>query len=208
MMKKRIALFGGTFDPIHLAHTKVVHTAVDYLQADRAVFIPAKRSPLKDSFPQATDEQRICMIKYAIAGNQRFDVSDYELKGPAPSFTLNTVKHFKATFGPATSLYWLMGADAVRDLCKWYGVNELLDLCTLTTMVRPCCPKPDFSRFNPVLGRKKVKQLQANLLETPLINISSTQVRALLSQGKDASHFLAPEVYAYIKKERIYQVGR
>ena len=205
MIQKRIAMFGGTFDPIHMAHTKVVHSAVDYLKADRVVFIPAKRSPLKDSFPQATDEQRIHMIQCAIAGNQRFDVSDYELKGPAPSYTLNTVKHFRETFGPSTSLYWLIGADAVKDLCKWYGVKELLGLCTLTVMVRPCCPQPDFGQFNTVLGKKSVKQLQSNLLRTPLIDISSTQVRALLSQGKDASHFLSPEVYAYIKERGIYK---
>jgi nicotinate-nucleotide adenylyltransferase len=207
MKQKKIALFGGTFDPIHLAHTKVVQAAIDYLHVDRVVFIPAKRSPLKDAFPQATDEQRLHMLECAISGNNHFDVSDYELNGPAPSYTLNTIKHFKDILGPTYSIYWLMGADAVKDLGEWYGVTELMDLCIPTVMVRPGCPHPDFSPFKVFLGEERIKKLQSNLLQTPLIDISSTQVRALLSQDKDARKFLAPEVYAYILSEGMYKTG-
>jgi nicotinate-nucleotide adenylyltransferase len=93
MLTRRIALFGGTFDPIHLGHTTVADAAARQIGAERVIFIPAKISPLKGFFPFASDTDRLKMIELAIAGHELFAASDCELKRPAPSYTLDTVRN-------------------------------------------------------------------------------------------------------------------
>ncbi len=104
MAKRKLALFGGTFDPIHLGHTTVAAAAAEHIGAEKTVFIPAKCSPLKDFFPEATDDDRLAMIALAIAGNEKFQLSDYELKKPEPDYTLETVRQFQAEYGRRTSI--------------------------------------------------------------------------------------------------------
>jgi len=92
-------LFGGTFDPIHLGHTAVATAAAEYIGAEEIVFIPAKCSPLKESFPKASDDDRLQMIALAIAGDKKLQLSNYELKKAEPSYTLETVRQFQADYG-------------------------------------------------------------------------------------------------------------
>jgi nicotinate-nucleotide adenylyltransferase len=136
MNNKRIIMFGGTFDPVHLGHTTVASAAADYIEADKIIFIPAKRSPLKEALPRASDIDRLNMLSLAIKNRKYFEVSDYELSKPAPSYTLDTVKHFKSIYGNEFSFYWLVGADSINDLIYWYGITELIDLCNLSMMYR------------------------------------------------------------------------
>ena len=90
----KIILFGGTFDPIHLGHTKVTKSAFDTIGASKLIFIPAKQSPLKQKGPRVSDEHRVNMIKLAIEGIPEFEVSEYEINKKKPSYTLETVRHF------------------------------------------------------------------------------------------------------------------
>ncbi len=205
MARKRIALFGGTFDPIHLGHTTVAQAAAQQIDAEKVIFVPAKISPLKGFFPFARDEDRLRMIELAIAGNHVFAVSDNELKRPAPSYTLDTVRHFKAEYGPETVIHWLLGADGVGDLVHWYKIQELIDECHLTTMRRPGYPPPDFRRFEPSWGPPRVAKLKQDVIETPLVNISSTEVRRRVAAGEDVSGMLHPDVIQYIRTHRLYR---
>ena len=116
MARRTITLFGGTFDPIHLGHTTVARAAAELIRAEKIIFIPAKRSPLKGFLPRASDEDRLQMITLAIADEERFEVSDYELSKPAPSYTLETVRRFQKACGADTSIHWLIGADGIDDL--------------------------------------------------------------------------------------------
>jgi len=99
MTKRKIILFGGTFDPIHLGHTTVAAAAGEKIEAEKVIFIPAKRSPLKAFFPHACDGDRLTMVKLAIAGNKAFETSDYELKKSGPNYTIETVKYFQEVLG-------------------------------------------------------------------------------------------------------------
>ena len=121
MVKSKIALFGGTFDPIHLGHIAVIADAAEHIGAEKIILIPAKRSPLK-VFPEASDDDRLAMIALTIAGNKNFQTSDYELNRQEPSYTLETVREFQAEYGSATSIYWLTGADSINELPRWYGI--------------------------------------------------------------------------------------
>jgi nicotinate-nucleotide adenylyltransferase len=205
MVKKKIALFGGTFDPIHLGHTTVAAAAAEYIGAEKILFIPAKRSPLKDFSPEAGDDDRLAMIALAIADNEMFQLNDYELRKPQPSYTLETVRHFQADYGDNASLYWLVGADSVDELSHWFGIIELIDGCNLCVMFRAGCKSPDFAKFKNVWGTARVEKLQRNVIRTPLIDISSTEIRNRLVSGRDVTGMLAPQVADYIRKHGLYQ---
>ncbi|MHC4158045.1 MAG: nicotinate (nicotinamide) nucleotide adenylyltransferase [Planctomycetota bacterium] len=205
MAARKIVLFGGTFDPIHLGHTVVAEAAAEHIGADKIIFIPAKRSPLKDSLPRAGYDDRLAMMTLAIAGNEKFQMNDYELKKTGPSYTLETVRCFQTQLGSDTSIYWLVGADSIDELPHWYKVIELIDECDLCVMFRASYDPPDFTKFEPIWGAARVEKLQRNIIPTPLIDISSTEIRNRLAAGLDVSDMLAPSVADYIHKRGIYQ---
>jgi nicotinate-nucleotide adenylyltransferase len=205
MLKRKIALFGGTFDPIHLGHITVAGDAAKHIGAEKIIFIPAKRSPLKGFLPRASDNHRLQMISLAIAEQKSFEVSDCELKKPAPSYTLETVREFQAEYGSDTLIHWLMGADSIEDLTYWLGVVELIDTCNLITMYRAGCEPPDFAKFEALWGPKRIEKLQQNIVQTPLIDISSTEIRNRLAAGRDVTDMLHPAVADYIRKHGLYQ---
>jgi nicotinate-nucleotide adenylyltransferase len=203
MDERKIALFGGTFDPIHIGHTAVAGAAGEHIGADKVVFVPARRSPLKAFFPQAGDEDRLKMISLAISGNSRFDISDYELKKQGAGYTLETVRYFRRRFGGAL-VYWLIGADALNDLPHWYGIGELIDECNLAVMYRAGFKPPDFSKFQSIWGDQRVNKLRQNTIATPLIDVSSTEIRKRLAAGQDVSGMVCPEVLQYIREHGLY----
>lgn len=205
MNKRKIALFGGTFDPIHLGHTRVAADARRCVGAEKIIFIPAKCSPLKGFPPRASDADRFNMIALAIAEEKNFEVSDFELNKLAPSYTLETVRKFQKDFGDELSIHWLVGADGVDDLVYWYKIVELIDACHLTTMYRAGCERPDFSRFERLWGRQRVEKLQRDIIQTPLIDVSSTEIRRRLAAGDDVSDMLHPAVAHYIREHSLYQ---
>ena len=205
MTKRKIALFGGTFDPIHIGHTIVAAAAAEHIGAEETIFIPAKRSVLKEFFPEAGDDDRLKMIALAISENKNFRASDCELKNPLPSYTLETVRQFRTKYGSDTSVYWLVGADSVDDLPRWYGIVELIDECNLCVMYRAGFAPPDFAGFEAVWGSKRIQKLQRNIIKTPLIDISSTEIRKKLALGHDATDMLHPLVADYIHRNGLYQ---
>ena len=204
-MKRRIALFGGSFDPVHVGHTGVARAAAEYLNAESVIFIPAKCSPLKGCLPRAGDDDRLKMIELATANDNAFAVSDCELRRPSPSYTLDTVHQFQAEYGSAVSVHWLLGADSVNDLVHWHGIGELLDACTLSVMVRGRYETPAFEKYIPLWGSERVEKLRRNVVPTPKIDVSSTEVRERLRRGEDVSEMLAPEVESYIRQRGLYE---
>jgi nicotinate-nucleotide adenylyltransferase len=208
MVTTRIALFGGTFDPVHLGHTTVAAAAARQLDARQVILVPAKLSPLKGFFPFASDADRLRMIELAVAGNDLFAVSACELHRPAPSYTLDTVRQFQRDYGPRTSIHWLIGADGIGDLVHWYKIEELIDECHLTAMRRPGYPAPDIDRFEPLWGPQRVAKLKGDMIETPLVDISSTEVRKRLAAGQDVAGMLHPDVIEYIYTHKLYRKTR
>ena len=204
MGHRRITLFGGTFDPVHLGHTTVADAAARQIEAQEVVFIPAKCSPLKGFSPNANDDDRLEMILRATADNDSFAVSNCELKRPAPSYTLDTVRQFKQRYGPDTHVHWLLGADSLPDLVHWYRIRELIDECNITTMQRAGYPAPDFERLASIWGTERTAKLKRDVVETPLVDISSTEIRKRLAQGGDVSGMMHPDVIAYIREHNLY----
>lgn len=205
MKQRKTALLGGTFDPVHLGHVTVAGYVAQYIGVEKIIFIPAKRSPLKSSLPAASGNHRIKMISLATAENEIFQVSDYELNRPAPSYTFQTVSHFQKELGSDCLLYWLVGADCIDELPHWYRITELIERSNLTIMCRAGFKEPDFSRFAGILSAGCIKKLQENVINTPLVDISSTEIRKRLATGLDAAGMLHPAVEEYIRKHKLYR---
>ncbi len=205
MVERKIVLFGGTFDPVHIGHTTVAAEAANHIRAEKVIFVCAKRSPLKFLLPKAGDEHRLKMIELAIAGVENFQTSDYELKKTGPGYTLETVRKFQTDFGSGVSIHWLVGADTVEELPRWYKINELIDNCVISVMYRAGFKCPDFQHLTDILGPARVKKLQQNVIKTSLINISSTRIRNRLAAGQEVTDMLCPAVAEYIRKRNLYR---
>ena len=204
-MIKKIALFGGTFDPIHNGHIQVAQYAANEIDAEKVILIPAKRSPHKKAMPIAGAEDRIKMISLAIADKSAFEISDCEIRRPDPSYTLETINYFRSKYPPDTKLYWLIGADSLKDLVKWYKIRDLMDICQICVMFRAGFEKPSFDKFIPVFGLEHVEKLVENVIEAPLIEISSTDIRGKIASGQNVEKLVHPDVLKYIIENNLYK---
>ena len=135
--QQAILLFGGTFDPIHHGHLIVARQVAERLGVKKVVLIPSARPPHKHSSVVANAEHRLRMVQLAVEADALFDVCDCELRRAGVSYTLDTVRHLRDLHGPAIRLYWLIGADTIRELPNWHKLADLLNECTIVTASRP-----------------------------------------------------------------------
>jgi nicotinate-nucleotide adenylyltransferase len=204
-MKRKVLLFGGSFDPIHNGHTVVARHAIGHVGADELVFIPAHRSPHKRLFPGARAAERLRMTELAITGEKMMSVSDCEIKRDPPSYTIDTVRFFHGRYGKDVELYWLVGGDVLEDLPRWYRIRELLDECTICLMLRPGFDALRLDKFVDVFGQERVGKLERNIILNPLVDISSTEIRRRVAAGEDTSQMVHPSVEAYIREHGLYR---
>lgn len=122
---RKIALFGGTFDPVHSGHLEAAKKAVEALQLDQVIFIPCRRSPHKIAGPSATDQDRLEMLKIATAEYPWAEVNDYEIKKAPPSYTWETVRHFKTRLDQNTQFSLIIGLDQWEKLPLWKNIKNL-----------------------------------------------------------------------------------
>ena len=136
------------------------------------------------------------MLKLAVTGDNLFDVSAVELNRGEPSYTIDTVRLLKKKMGEDCEFYWLLGADMLKDLMKWHKINELINECNISIMNRGGFDRPNFDGLP--------EKLRQNQIQTPLIDISSTEIRRKIANEQDIRELVAPEVSAYIQKHKLY----
>ncbi len=195
-MKNNIILFGGSFDPIHIAHIKMADFAFKKLDAKQLIFIPAKQSPFKKQRPLFDDDDRIKMIEKVIENRSNFSVSDFEIHRQSPSYTIDTVKHFANIF--TSQIFVLIGADMLKDLHNWHKIDELLTICDISIMNRGGYEKLNFDNFQNIMGQKLTEKLKRNTIDTPFIEISSTEIREKLLNHQSTDGLLDKKVQNYI----------
>jgi len=203
--QKGILLFGGSFDPIHNGHLIVARAVAETLGVEKVVLIPSANPPHKQKMILASALDRLEMAQLAVAGDKLFEVSDCELRREGPSYTLDTVLYFREVYAPDITLYWLIGADTVRELPLWYKVGELADLCVIVTARRPGFDDEDFSFLLKVLTEKQIDQLQKYMLDTPLADISATEIRRQIRNSMPISEQVPEKVAEYIQNKNIYK---
>ncbi len=197
-----VLLFGGTFDPIHHGHLIIARAAAEQLKVGKVVLIPSAQPPHKSTAAVSTAQDRLQMTQLAVEGEELFEVSDCELQRQGPSYTLETVRYFRGLYEAEIPLYWLIGADSVRELLNWYRIEQLADECIIVTASRPGYDPGDLSMLRPALSEKQIERIKQYILDTPMIDISATQIRRRAAQNLPISYLTPPAVADYIIDRR------
>ena len=183
---KKIAIYGGTFDPVHHAHLILARDALETLGVDEVIFVPAAISPLKKAAPIASSESRLAMLRAAVKGESRFSVEDCELRRPPPSYTIDTVEELRGRNSDA-AIYCLVGEDNVARLTKWHRFAELEKMVRFIVLDRTGQPP---SHSYPVIERK--------------IDIAATEIRKRVASGRSIRYLVPPAVEEIIRREKLY----
>lgn len=184
------ALFGGSFDPVHVGHLMAAEAAGEALGAT-VRFLPAREQPFKRAAHAATPDQRARMLELAIAGNPRLEVERIELGLAAPSYTVRTLRAL-AEREPGNRFTLLLGADAARDLGAWYEVEALPELADVVVFARPGATLPR----HPAVRR---------VVEVPALDVSATMIRERVRQGRSIRYLVPEAVREYIAAHGLYR---
>jgi len=218
-MSERIVLFGGTFDPIHHGHLIVARAVAEYFHFPRVTFVPVAAPPHKHRPGRPPDPpggapappgDRLKMVRLAIEGERLFDVSDIELRRPLPSYTFDTLLELRREHGLEARLYWIIGADMLEDLPTWHRASEVVDMATIITASRPPYSarlERTLERLRERFGVERAARLAGGVAPTPIIDISSTQIRRRLREGRSIRYLTPPAVVKYIRARRLYLPG-
>ena len=184
---KKIAIYGGTFDPVHHAHLILARQAIETLGLHKVILVPAAISPLKKAAPVASGEVRLAMLQAAIKGEPEFEVNECELLRPPPSYTIDTVEEICRRESDAT-IYCLIGEDNVEQLPRWHRFAEL------EKMVRFV-----------VLDRSGKQPSHAYQLIHRRIDISATEIRERVAQNESIRYLVPDLVEEIIQREKLYR---
>lgn len=197
-------LFGGSFDPIHHGHLIVARAAAEQVGASRVVLIPAAVSPHKIGRQIAATEHRVRMCELAIASEPQLEVCDWETKRSGPSYTFHTVSHLRS-IAPATErFFWLIGMDSLGELHTWHRIAELSSLCTFVTARRNSDEIPDAPALAETIGAASFANVLSHVVETPRVDISSTDIRRRIVEGRSIRYLTPDAVCDYIAAHRVY----
>ena len=136
MRSLKLAIFGGTFDPIHDGHLVLARSAADRFELDRVLFVPAAHPPHKAGVTHAPYADRVAMVELACRGEARFEVSRLE-QDTARSYSIDTIEKVRATLAPTDQLYFLIGADAFAEIQTWYRWRDVVDSVRFLVVSRP-----------------------------------------------------------------------
>jgi nicotinate-nucleotide adenylyltransferase len=201
-----MCLFGGTFDPVHHGHLIVARAVAERLGFGCITLIPANHPPHKPP-AHASAADRLAMLKLAVKGDKLFDVCDLEIKRKGASYTLDTLQALRKQAGEGT-LHWLIGVDSLADLPHWHRVEEVLELARILVAARPmegARAEDALAGLASKLDDRHIRRLRDSLLPTPLIDISSTDIRRRVRAGQPIRYLLPDAVARYIADHRLYQ---
>lgn len=216
-MPDRVGIMGGTFDPVHIGHLRVVEEAVETLELDALLFIPAASPPHKPDETVLPFHHRYEMLRLAVEGRPRFRVSDIERRLPGKSYTVNTLHKLREEGGEGVELFFLIGMDAFFELESWWRHRELFRLAHLVVLRRPGFEDEDVGAFlrekiSPAYKRdagscffEHPELLSVHCLHNTHFGVSSTQVRRLAGEGKSIRYLVLEEVMRYIDANCLYR---
>ena len=195
-----IAVFGGTFDPIHIGHLIIAEQAYNHCELDSIIFMPAGIPPHKDENNVSGKNYRLEMVKLATADNDHFDYSQLELVKEGDSYTVNTLQEMQSIY-PGQKIFFLIGADSLLDIYNWKQPEYLLENARFIVARRPGFLLKD------VFLDERFRKYRENIkiLENSLIDISSTQIRELCFNEKSIKYLVPPVIVNYIKTNGLYR---
>ena len=188
----RIGIFGGSFDPIHVAHLILAEQCREQGQLDRLLFIPAPRPPHKHNSTIASFDDRVAMLSLAIENQPQFAVDICEQDREGLSYTVDTLRYLRQR-EPGSEWHLILGGDSVRDLELWREPHKIATQCKLLIVQRPG-----------VQASLPPAYFQYQIVDSPLIDISSTAIRTKLAAGQSIRYLVPAAVEDYIRSKQIY----
>ncbi|MFQ5480052.1 MAG: nicotinate-nucleotide adenylyltransferase [Thermodesulfobacteriota bacterium] len=215
----KIALFGGTFNPVHYGHLRLAEEVREGLDFEKVIFVPAAVPPHKGGAETLPAEKRLQMTELALQGNPYFEVSDAEIHRGGPSYTIDTLREFRGDGkggAEADSLSLIIGADSFNDITTWCEYEDILKLASLVVVERPHTPVKKIGEVLPETMAKMYSYdresetyrgpsgTSITYLTTTLLAISSSEIRERVTEGLSIRYLLCPEVAEYIIDNKLY----
>ncbi|MCF6270462.1 MAG: nicotinate-nucleotide adenylyltransferase [Melioribacteraceae bacterium] len=191
-MKKKVGIYGGTFDPIHLGHLITARSVKEIRNLSEIIFVPANKSPLKLNIESASTNDRFKMTKLAVEKYDGFSVSDYEVNKTEISYTINTIKYFKEKY---ENIELIIGYDNFLIFDKWYKSEKILNLVDIIVL----------KRFYEDSIKPKKNSNKFIFVDSPTIQISSTMIRERVSKNLPIDFLVSTEVSKYITENNLYK---
>tara|TARA_Y100000748_G_scaffold11388_1_gene9544 strand:+ start:388 stop:1029 length:642 start_codon:yes stop_codon:yes gene_type:complete len=205
-----IGIFGGTFDPVHKGHTEIIKNLFELIPLDKVIVIPNGKAPHKKV--SVNSKERLKMVSSAFQDIDKVVIDDREIKKNDPSYAISTLKELLEE-NEDNSLVWIMGSDAFSEIDSWYQWQDFVEMVNIIVMVRPNHEiSMDSEAFNIMSTRQTIDKESLHtgrgkiyLLKIRPIEITSTEIRNKIIEGKDVSEFLLEEVSELISKGNLYQ---
>jgi nicotinate-nucleotide adenylyltransferase len=212
--QQRIALYGGTFDPVHTGHLEIARRVSELFEIERLLFIPAQMAPHKIGRPVTEPIHRYAMLALATQNDPKLSISTFELDAPDRRYTVDTIAHFQRLFGDARELFFIMGADSWSEITTWREWERLLTMTNHIVVTRPGY-EPSATHVGAISERivdlrsSRGALGQEGIFFTDVVftDVSATNIRRLASEGRTAElEKLVPgPVLEYIRKYGIYR---
>jgi nicotinate-nucleotide adenylyltransferase len=187
----KIGILGGTFNPVHIGHLILAEEAREKLKLDKVIFVPAYLPPHKDTACIASAAARLSMVKLATKPNRNFSVSDAEIKRDGRSYTIDTIRQFKAVY-PKDELYFIIGSDLLNYLDEWKDLGEIIKMVKFIAATRPGYPLEKIPSYITTMAIRAV-------------DISGFEIRQAIKEGRSFRYLVPDSVYKYLKKKNIYR---
>jgi nicotinate-nucleotide adenylyltransferase len=202
---RKIGVMGGTFNPVHLGHLAVAKEAREFKKLDEIIFMPAGQPCFKNLAEIAAASDRLNMLQLAISDQAEYSISRLELERQGPSYAVQSIEQMKSKAAAGAELYFILGWDALLNLPQWYDAERLIKICRIIAAPRPKYPRPDVK-----LVAKQLPGLvgRCSVMEKPLIDISSTQIRQRIAEGQSIHDLVPASVEEYIQNHNLYRIGQ
>ena len=192
--RKKVCLFGGTFDPPHIGHLLVAQTIIEAENFDKIVFIPTFKTPQKNNITDIKD--RLAMLRMGVTSNPKFEISEIEIQRGGTSYTIDTVRDYKSDQDyDSRELYYLIGSDSLQTFHTWKEPREVLDECQVIVALRPGFRPSDISNW--ILHKVRFASI-------PRFEISSSTIRSRWQENKTIRYMVTQPVWEYINDHGIY----
>ena len=214
--QERIALYGGTFDPVHAGHLEVARRVSQLFEIEKVLFVPAQMAPHKIGRPVTEPIHRYAMLALATQDDPQLSISTFELDAPDRRYTVDTVEHFQRVLGDSTELFFIMGADSWSEITTWREWERLLSMTNHIVVTRPGY-EPVRTHVGAVSerivdlrgGRSQQVEGDKKIYFTDVVmkDVSATNIRRLASEGRteELTGLVSGPVLEYIKKYGIYK---
>jgi nicotinate-nucleotide adenylyltransferase len=198
----RLGIYGGSFDPVHKGHLALAGACQHQTALDEVWFVPTAVQPLKQRGPHATDAQRLDMLQLAIHSEPSWRICRLEIERGGLSYTIDTLRKLDEEL-PDAVLFFMIGADATKDVPHWREPHEIFRLATPLVVRRAGQAEPDLAALRAICGTNK----QPQLVEMPAVDVSSTEIRGRAAEGEPLGDLVPESVARYIRDQGIYCQG-